>query len=224
LTGVIVVVLVAALAFAAQRRTFAAYPPAPAGLAVLHRGEAAFIEGVAEVLFPPVAGLAIPGLDAQLPHYVDRHLAALPRAQRVQIRLLFAAVEHVTLVLPGEEPGGRRRFSRLSAASRIAVLQRLAHHRNGLIRLLVTALRSVLVLGYLGHPANLHQLGLSPFEIESVVSEAEWLFPRVGALKVSIPYGPEDRSDPASARGARPPLEPNGARHRAYDRAGRVSR
>jgi len=224
LTGVIVVVFVAALAFGAQRRAFAAYPPAPGGLAVLHRGEAALIEGVAEVLFPPVGGLAVPGLDAQLPHYVDRHLAALPRAQRLQIRLLFAAVEHVTLVLPGDEPGGRRRFSRLSAASRIAVLEHLAHHRSGLIRLLVTALRSVLVLGYLGHPANLHQLGLSPFEIEPVVSEAELLFPRVGALKSSIPYRPEDRSDPASERGGQPPLDPRGARHRAYVRAGRVSR
>ena len=215
LTGLIVVVVLAVAGLGIHRRGFAGYPPAPAGLAVLHRGEAAFVEAVAEVLFPGGGGLAISGIEAQLPQYVDRHLAALPRAQRVQIRLLLHAVEHVTLVLPGDEPGGRRRFSSLSAASRIALLERMASHRYGVLRLFVTALRSVLVLAYLGHPANLQGLGLAPFEIEPAVSDAELLFPRVGGLPSSVALVEADRTDDVP----RPPLDPNGPRHRAYARA-----
>jgi len=120
-------------------------------------------------------------------------------------------------VLPGDEPGGHARFSSLTAASRVSVLQRLAHHPSSLFRLLFTALRAVFVLGYLGHPANLHGLGLSPFEIEAAVSDAELLFPRIGALPSSISFEIGDRTDPNSQA----PLEPHGKRHRAYARAGR---
>jgi len=218
-TGLFVFGLLVTLSVAVYRRGFSGYRPAPAGLAKLHRGEAAFIESVGEVLFPGGVGLALSGIDAQLPHYIDRHLDALPRKQRFQIRTLFAAVEHLTLILPGDEPGGRRRFSSLTAASRIAVLERLAVHPNGLFRLLFSALRSVFVLGYLGHPANLHGLGLSPFEIEPAVSDAELLFPRVGGLVSSIAFGAEDRTDPT----IQGPLDPQGKRHRAYARAGRNS-
>ncbi len=219
LTGLFVFGLFVALSVVVYRRGYAGYPTAPPGLAKLHAGEAAFVEAVGEVLFPAGAGLALAGVDAQLPHYIDRHLDALPRAQRLQIRALFAAVEHLTLVLPGDEPGGRRRFSSLTAASRIALLERLAIHPNGLFRLLFSALRSVFVLGYLGHPANLHGLGLSPFEIEPGVSDAELLFPRVGGLVSSIGFELADRTDPTT----RDPLEPHSPRHRAYARAGRHS-
>jgi hypothetical protein len=215
LTGLFVVVLGIAVGLAIHRRGFAGYPPAPPGLAVLRAGEAAFIEATAEVLFPSGSHLAIAGLGAQLPQNIDRHLSALPRSQRLQIRLLFHVVEHITLFLPGHEPGGRRRFSSLSAASRIALLERLSGHRRGILRLLVTALRSIFVLGYLGHPANLQGLGLSPFEIEPVVSDAELLFPRVGGLVSSIGFGVADRN----VDRPRPPLDPNGPRHRAYARA-----
>lgn len=224
-TGLIVVVFAIGLMVAIHRRGYAGYPSPPAGLAVLHRGEAAFVSAIAEVLFPGGGGLAVAGVDAQVPLYIDRHLAALPRAKRIQIRLLFNLVEHLTLLLPGDEPGGRRRFSSLTAASRIAILERLAHHPNGGLRLLVTALRSVFVLGYLGHPANLHGLGLAPFEIAPATSDAELLFPRVGGLVSSIPFEESDRTDPTEAG----PLDPDGERHRAYARAagthsGRASR
>lgn len=219
LTGLFVFGLFVALSVVVYRRGYAGYPTAPPGLAKLHAGEAAFVEAVGEVLFPAGAGLALAGVDAQLPHYIDRHLDALPRAQRLQIRALFAAVEHLTLVLPGDEPGGRRRFSSLTAASRIALLERLAIHPNGLFRLLFSALRSVFVLGYLGHPANLHGLGLSPFEIEPGVSDAELLFPRVGGLVSSIAFELADRTDPTT----RDPLEPHSPRRRGYARAGRHS-
>ena len=216
LTGLLLVVLAAGLAVFVHRRGFAGYAPAPAGHAVLHAGEAALVNAVAEVLFPAGGGMALSGAESQLAHSVDRHLAALPVAKRVQIRLLFHAIEHVTLFMPGNEPGGRRRFSSLSAAARVNLLERFAHHRRSGFRLLFTALRSVFVLSYLGHPGNLHGLGLAPFAIEPVVSDAEVLFPRVGALPSSIPFGAGDRTGPA----ARGPLDPNGSRHPAYARAG----
>ncbi|MBJ19851.1 MAG: gluconate 2-dehydrogenase subunit 3 family protein [bacterium] len=219
LSGLFVIGLIVALSIVIYRRGYSGYRAAPTGLAKLHRGEAVFVEAVAEVLFPGGAGLVLSGIDAQLPRYIDRHLDALPRAQRIQIHLLFAAVEHLTLVLPGDEPGGRRRFSSLTAASRIALLGRLADHPNGSFRLLFVALRSVFILGYLGHPANLHGLGLAPFEIEPAVSDAELLFPRVGGLVSSIAFEIEDRTDPTRSD----PLEPDGRRHRAYARAGRNS-
>ena len=226
----ITTLLLVVLAVLAYRRGIAGYPPPPAGLGLLHRGEAAFIESVAEALFPSGSGLAVSGLEAQLPASIDRHLSALPRSQRWQIRALFAAVEHVTLLVPGDEPGGRGRFSSLTVASRVAVLDRLQHHPRSFLRLLFTALRSVFVLGYLGHPANLNGLGLAPFAIDPVVSDAELLFPRIGALVSSIPYGredgredgPEDGPDDTplarTADAERPPLDPHGPRHPAYAR------
>lgn len=220
LTGVFFFGVIGLLGLAIYQRGYSGYRPAPPGLARLHRGEAAFVESVAEVLFPSRMGLALAGIDADLPHAIDRHLDALPARQRFQIRALFALVEHLTLVMPGDEPGGRARFSSLTAASRIAILERLARHPKPIFRLLLAALRSVFVLGYVGHPANLHRLGVSPFEIEPVVSDAELLFPRIGGLPSSIAYDEADRSD----RTPKPPLDPHGERHRAYARAARGAR
>ncbi len=207
--------LLIALAFLVHRRFLSGYAPPPPGLAVLHRGEATFIDAAAEVLFPGGGSLPVAGIDAHLPHYIDRHLAALPHAQRFQIRALFLLFEHGTLFFPGDAPGGRRRFSSLSAAARVSILARLSKHSNGIVRLVFMALRAVLTLGYLGHPGNLCALGVAPFEIQPGVSDAELLFPRIGGLVSSIRYRPEDRTDPARLG----PLDPHGPRHRAYARA-----
>jgi hypothetical protein len=201
-------------------RLAAGYPPAPPGLAVLFRGEAAFIDAVAEVLFPGGAGLPVAGIDARLPHYIDRHLAALPRAKRMQIRALFILVENLSLVIPGDGPGGRGRFSSLEAASRVSILEKLAGHPKSVVRLLFIALRGVLVLGYLGHPANLSALGVAPFEIDRAVSDAELLFPRIGGLVSSIQFGLDDRTTDTLG----PPLDPRGPRHKAYAHSRRDAR
>jgi hypothetical protein len=220
INGFLVLVAAVLLAIAFQRRVFAGYPLPPPGLAVLHRGEAAFIQAAAEVLFPEGAGLPVVGPDAHLPLYVDHHLAALPRTQRLQIRALLLLCEHLPLVAPAPQAGGRDRFSALPPTARIAVLERIAGHADLRVRLLFTALRAVLALGYLGHPANLRELGLAPFEIAPAVSDAELLFPRVGALPMSIRFGEADRTDPRTLA----PLDPNGPRHRAYLRSSRDSR
>jgi hypothetical protein len=216
ITGLLLITLLVV----GYRRLLASYPPAPRGLAVLHAGEASFVESAAEVLFPGGGALPVAGVDAHLPHYVDRHLAALPSAKRWQIRALFGLFEHLTLLFPGDGPGGRRRFSKLSAASRVSVLSRLANHSHVWARTVFMALRAVLVLGYLGHPANLRDLGVAPYEIESGVSDAELLFPRIGGLVSSIAFDESDRTDPVDLG----PLDPNGPRHRAYARSSRDSR
>ena len=210
----------AALVLLFYRRFVSGYRPAPSGLGVLHRGEAAFVESAAEVLFPGGAGLSVAGIDAHLPHYVDRHLCALSSAKRFQIRALFALFEHLPLIFPGNEPGGRRRFSSLSAASRVSILDRLEVHSNNQVRMVFMALRAVLVLGYLGHPANLRDLGVAPFEIEHGVSDGELLFPRIGGLVSSIGFESADLTDPSELG----PLDPHGPRHRAYARSSRDSR
>lgn len=210
LHSLLVVVAAGIVAVALFRRVAGGYPEPPSGLAVLHRGEVAFIEAAAEVLFPDGGRLPVSGLDARLALYVDRHLSVLPRIQRLQIRALLLLFEHVPAVIAAAAPGGRGRFSSLPAASRSEVLERIADHRDLRVRILFTALRAVLALGYLGHPANLRALGLAPFEIEPAVSDAELLFPRVGALPMSI------RSSEADRTGPRSPLDPQGPRHRAY--------
>ncbi len=220
LTLFLAISVVLVLAIALQRRFTAGYAEAPAGLAVLHKGDVAFIQAAAEVLFPDGAGLPVIGVDAHLPLYVDHHLSALPVAQRLQIRALLLAFEHLSLFLPAPAPGGRDRFSRLGPASRIAVLERVGSHWEPRVRILFTALRAVLAIGYLGHPANLRELGLAPFEIEPAVSDAELLFPRIGALPMSIRFEAGDRTDPVALG----PLDPRGPRHRAYQRSSRDSR
>ena len=80
-TGLLIIGAAIVLAVASHRRFFPGYPVPPSGLAVLHRGEVAFLQAAAEVLFPESGSLPVVGVDAQLPLYVDRHLAALPPTQ-----------------------------------------------------------------------------------------------------------------------------------------------
>jgi len=214
--------LLLAVAVLCYRRFVVGYPDAPAGLAVLHRGEAAFVQAAAEAIFPSAPGLAVSGADARLPHSVDRQLAGLPRTQALQIRALLLAFEHLPLLVPGAAPGRRRRFSSHPPASRISILERLATHPSRSLRMLLLALRSVLVLGYLGHPSNLGGLGIAPFEIEPGVSDAERLFPRIGGLPSSIPESLSGAAEASAGRGPLAPLaplDPRGPRHRAYAHA-----
>jgi len=211
-TGLLILSAASVLAVASHRRFVGGYPAPPPGLAVLHRGEAAFIQAAAEVLFPDGASLPVAGADAQLPLYVDRHLSALPAAQRLQIRALLLLFEHLSLVWPAREPGGHGRFSSLPTTARLGVLERVADHRDFRVRLLFTALRAIVALGYLSHPANLSALSLAPFEIQPAVSDAELLFARIGALPMSIRYEETDRTDPAALG----PLDLRGPRHLAF--------
>jgi len=79
-------------------------------------------------------------------------------------------------------------------------------------RLVFTALRAVLTMGYLGHPRALRHLRLAPLDFETPVVEADLLYPRVGAPRSSIALGPADlrSGEPAG------PLDPAGPLHPDY--------
>jgi hypothetical protein len=104
------------------------------------------------------------------------------------MRLLLLLVEHATLVFPAPPPRGRRRFSALAPAQRVAALEGWRASRFFARRLVFTSLRALLMMGYFAHPAVLRQLRLAPYAIDTPVVEADLLFPRVGAHPDTIRY------------------------------------
>ena len=192
-------------------RLFLGYPRSHEGLRVLAPREAVFLDAAAEALFPPGSDLPLSGGQADLPGYVDRWLVAVPSRQRVLIRLLIMLVEQATLFFPA--PGwGVRRFSSLRPDQREAVLEAWQSSSLAPRRLVFTALRAVITMGYLGHPKVLAHVGLAPYAIESPVLPADLLYPRVGEHPSTIPYTEADLTPPSSGV----PLAIDGPRHPDY--------
>ena len=161
-------------------RALAGYAADASPRAVLARRETAFVQAAAEVLFPPSEELPLSGAQADLPGYADGYLADLPARQRGLVRALFALFEQATLIWPAPGPGGFKRFSSLSAAQRLAVLKAWQGSRSSLRRMCLTALKAVLILGYVGHPESLAALGLAPWKIDSPKVSADFLYPPIG--------------------------------------------
>ena len=198
--GFVVAALVIGIFLAYRLR--AGYPAV--SYRVLNRGEAAFLSAAAETFFPATPGLPVDGLSAGLPEWVDRYLAALPTRQRGLLRALFLLFEQATLVFPARGVGAFRRFSAMSSEQRLAYLEGWERSRLHPRRLALTALRAVLVLGYVSNEQNLARLGLTRWEIEPVVVPADLLYPPVGRSRDAIAASPSDLD-----RGApRPPLRP----------------
>ncbi len=165
----------------------------------LMRGEAAFIGAVAEAMFP--AGGAIPesGLEADVPGYVDRLIAASHPRIRLLMHLLIFLVEHATLIFPAKGRGGMRRFSSLRGDQQVAVLDAWSDSSLFLRRLAFVSLRSMLTMGYFNYPPVARRLGVAPLAIEPPVCEADLLYPAVGALPASIRYTQADVNAPIDA-------------------------
>ena len=193
--GIFIALLVMALG-----RGWAGYSRTGPRYAVLARREAAFLDAAAEVLFPPSEGLPLSGAEADLPGYADRYLVALPVRQRNLLRALFVLFEHATLVWPAAGRGGFRRFSSLSEGQRMDVLRAWESSGLYLRRMVLTALKAVLILGYVGHPRSLGALGLAPWKLESPRVEADYLYPPIGEGRDRLP---DRASAPASS-----PLSP----------------
>jgi hypothetical protein len=210
--GVILwIVVMTAVAFS-LRRVFLGYPSPRTQLRVIARRDAAFLEAAAEAMFPAGGALALSGRDVDLPGFVDGYLAALPPHLRLQIRALFLLVEQATLVFPPPGPWRFRRFRRFSALTpeqRVAVFEGWTGSRLSARRLVFTALRAVLTMGYLGHPAVLRLLRLAPYDIRTPVCEADLLYPRVGAHPDSIELTRADLTPPSDGR----PIELDGPLH-----------
>lgn len=208
----IVTLLVLVALGAAVWRLFLGYPRRERPFRHLRPGEVAFLDAAAEAMFPPGGAIAISGLDADLPRYVDRYFDTLMGAKRTQIRLLLLFMEQSTAIFPGPAPRGRRRFSALSAAQREAVLREWSGSRLYLRRLVFTALRAVLTMGYLGHPAAMRQLRLAPYDIETPVVEADLLYPRIGCHPDTITLTEDDLTGPPDGT----PIDLDGPLHPDY--------
>jgi hypothetical protein len=185
-------------------RVLSGYPPDPAPRAVLARREVAFVQAAAEALFPPSDELPLSGAQADLPGYADGYLAVLPPRQRGLVRALFALFEHSTLIWPARGGSGFKRFSSLSPEQRLAVLRGWERSRSRLRRMCLTALKAVLILGYVGHRESLAALGLAPWRIESPRIAADFLYPPIGQGPDRLPGAGGSEPPPGGA----PPLVP----------------
>jgi hypothetical protein len=208
---VLIALLIAVVLGYAIQRVFLGYPRPPADVRRLAAREVAFLHAAAEAMFPAAGAIPLSGLDADVPRYVDRYFAVLVPVRRLQMRLLFALIEQATIVFPAPGASGFRRFSALSRVQREAALQGWADSRLALRRLVFTALRAVLTMGYLGHPRALASLGLAPLELPRPVVEADLLYPRAGQPRSSIRFTRGDLSPPSGV-----PVDPSGPVHPDY--------
>ena len=172
-----------AVGFLVYRRLLAGYPEADPRFVFLRRREETFLAATAEVLFPTTDALPLSGGEADLPGYADQYLQALPVRQRNLVRALFILFEQGTLIWPAPGRGGFKRFSSLSPHQRLVVLRSWESSGLYVRRMCLTALKAVLILGYVGHPQSLSALGLAPWKIESPRVEADFLYPPIGPAR-----------------------------------------
>lgn len=203
----VLLVAIGALVWAVLRLA-GGYPRPDRPYRVLKRSEVAAVSAFSEAMLPPGGHIASSGLDANLPAYVDRWMAASQPRIRVLMHLLFFLVEHATLVFPPPGPRPRRRFSSLSLEQRIAALDAWGQSRLYLRRLVFVSLRSILTMGYFFHPPVLRQLGVAPYAIDTPVCEADLLYPPIGKLPSDIAYTRDDCSESTGE-----PLTPDSPLH-----------
>lgn len=200
-----------AFVFAIVNRVVLGYPKPRRQFKVLARREVAFLNAAAEVLFPAGGAIPFSGIDADIPSYADRFLAALEPRVRIQIRALFAMFEHVTLFLPAGGVTGFRRFSSLTYQQRELVMQAWSGSPNFYRQLVFTALRAVLTMGYLGHPVVARHLNVAPYAIDTPICEADLLYPQIGQHPNENLYTEADLTPPSDGTplDLEGPLDPN---------------
>ena len=210
--GIGVLLAAIALGLWAAARAFAGYPPRPPDLIALTAREAAFVSAAADAAFPPGGAIPPSGSEAGIVRHLDRYLAAQSSRNRRLMRLLLAFFEHGTLLFPGPGATGFRRFSALSPAQRVAVLEAWSRSRLRARRIVFTSLRTILTMGYFESPVVLRATGVAPLAIETPVVDADLLYPRIGAPRETIHWRPEDRIRPVALA----PLDPHGPLHPDY--------
>jgi hypothetical protein len=187
------------------------YPESP-GFARLARREVAFLGAVGEAMYPPGGVPRASGTDARIAEYIDEYLGLVPARMRVLMRLLFFLVEQATFFFPAPGPGGRRRFSSLTAEQGAAALGGWRSSGLPARRLVFTSLRAVLTNCYVADPSVLRELELAPFEIETPVLEADLLYPPIGRPPAEIVHTRGDLTAPSAGV----PVALDGPLHRAY--------
>lgn len=211
----IAAVILALVLVWAARRFAAGYARPPIALTCLRAREYATVAAAAQVTFPPGGAVSPSGLEAGVPGNVDRFVAAQQPGTRLLMRLLFALIEHATLLFSAGGAGGRRRFSRLSAAQQVSALEGWRKSRLFPRRLVFTSLRAILTMGYFADPTVLRELGLAPRAIERRIRPADLLWPRIGELPGAIRWTADDLS-PLGPLEPLEPLGPHGALHPSY--------
>ena len=210
--------LVLGLALALGWRILAGYPGPANAVEGLSRREAALVAAAAEALFPRGGSVPPSGLEAGVPAWCGRWLAALPAGTRFLVRCLFALVEHATLLFPAQGWDGFRRFSALDAERRGQVLEGWRTSRWFPRRLVFTSLRAIVTQGYFADAAVLRALRLAPFAIEPPVTAADALYPPIGQPRSSVRFRPEqvEVQGPLDRSPAGAPLDLAGPLHPDY--------
>jgi hypothetical protein len=206
------VVLIVAAAYAVYRLALG-YPRPIERYQSLMRGEAEFLANAADALFPPGGAIHYSGVEADLPGYTDRLVAASHPRIRLAMHGLFFLVEHATLFFPAPGGGGRRRFSSLGRVQQVGALEGWEHSRFYLRRVVFTSLRSILTLAYFAHPPVLRQLRLAPLAIDTPICEADLLYPPIGGKPEAIRY---QRADLTPIPDPGIPLDLDGPIHPPY--------
>ena len=194
------------------RRLLWGYPRSSHDYRSLKPREIALLRAATDAMFPGRGAIPVSGADVDAPRYVDAWFELLHPAKRFQIRLLLLFFEHATLFFWAPGARGWRRFSALSLQQRIEVLR--AWYASGWFvrRLVFTALRSVLGITYLGHPATMRHLRVAPYAFDSPVLDPDLLYPPIGKGPDAIRYRPEDRTPPSAGV----PIDLDGPVHPDY--------
>lgn len=199
-------ILLVALSAWAVARLFLGYERGNPALRQLSSREQAFVCAAEDTVFPAGGALALSGSQAGGVEHVDRFLASLLPRSRALIRLLFFLLEHATLCFPAPGWDGIRRFTSLSPAQRVAVLDGWQRSPLAPRRAVFQSLRAIVTMAYFANPAVLRGMGLAPLEMQSPVIDADLLFPPIGQPKSAIRFTPADRDRSVS----RAPLDPHG--------------
>ena len=203
------VALLVGLALLVVRRVWGGYP------ASLHAGlaprEAALLQAAGLGLYPPGGTVPRSGSQADLVGYTARYLRAVPPPTRRLMRLLFFAFEQGTCVFAAPGRRGRRRFSALTPAQRVAVLEAWRSSRWFPLRLAFTSLRAILSMGYFADAEVQAQLHLTPFVVDTPEVEADGLYPPIGRGRQGL-RAPDSPLDLHQRAPAGDPLRPDSPR------------
>ena len=179
----------------AARRVLAGRPEVPGEIENLMAPEYATLLVAASVVLPrdgPV-GAEVDARDVV--RRVDRFVGLQTTTNRIAMRLLFHLVEQGTILFPPPGPGGRRRFTDLSADQRLTYLSGWQQSSNPLRRTVFISLRTILTMAFFGEAEVLTDLGLTPARIETPPSEVDALWPPIGRSRSALVRPVEERGN-----------------------------
>lgn len=165
------IVMIAAAAAGASaalyRHAMRGYPRRAVKPSVLSPKEQAVVGACADAFFPGGGPIPLSGTEAGLVAYMDAYVRRLPDGPAYLARLLFHFIEHVPWVV-----GPRRvRFTKLSHADRLTVLETMRANRVYFLRVAFLSMRTMLTMGYLANPlvtrAMRMEANVDPFGLDA---------------------------------------------------------